>query len=899
MDERDAGAQDRGPREGAATPTARAADMWHRYLHFWGPRAGADVDEELAFHADMRSRDYRARGLGEPEARAAALARLGDLDAARTACVAIDGRRYRRMNRARILDELRQDMRFGIRGLLRHKGWTAVGVLTLAIGIGATTAVFSVMNNLLLHPLDYPHADRLAVVYQEPANGRVSGVTVYVLPATPVFRAWRAGAYAFEDLEAFATADAVLRVGRGAASTAHTAAVQPGFARFAGVKRPLLGRWFTEADVRSGAQVALLSETLWRSRFGGADSAIGGTIVLGRRVYTIIGVMPAAFQLPALLQERTDVFLPLDVTDDQLGVQIIGRLRPGVTDGQAARELDSLAARMPGAPTPLDAVATVVPPGRIVGFRGSLLMLGAAVALVLIIACANVAHLLLARGAAREREIAIRAAIGAGRARLFRQAVTESLLLAGVGCGAGLALGWAGLRFLVALRPAQLSELGLAHMDATTLLVAIGLTVVTGLVFGTVGASQAARLASPEALRVGAPTAPGAARARGRSLLVITEMGLCTTLLAAAALLIRGVARIQLAHPGFDPAGLYALSADLSATSDSTGPLQWAFYDRLAERLPAVPGVTGVTVATTAPAGRSFSLGTLEIEGQPSTAHAASGYINTVGVRPGYFALMGMRFVQGGPFTDTSEAGGQVIVNAGLARRYWPRGSALGHRLRVAFGGQGRWMTIVGVVNDAATGGLLMDRADPVLYTPPTSFFAPTLLVRVTAPAAVLPVVRDLVRRMNPAVPPPAITDAATAMAASIGSQRFTMLLLATFAGIAVALAAVGLYGVMAYAVAERSQEIGIRIALGATAVRIAATVLGRGLGLVGAGLAIGLVGAHWGTRLALGLVPGATGGDAAALAAAAGVLALAALLACIRPVLRAMRVDPVVAMRA
>jgi putative ABC transport system permease protein len=880
-----------------APPGARAAAMWRRYLHFWGPRVEADVDEELAFHVAMRVRDQMDRGMTEPEARAAVRARLGDLAAVRAACVAIDTRRHRRVHRARILDELRQDVRFGVRGMLRRKGWTAVGMVTLAIGIGANTAVFSVVHNLLLHPMDYPHADRLAVVYQQPTDARVTGVSVYLLPATPVLRAWRAGAYSFEDLEGYATGDAVLRVGGGPATTVHTATVQPGLARFAG-KRPVVGRYFTQEDVRSRARVAVLSEGLWRSRYGGADSAVGSAVTLGRSVYTIVGVMPAAFQLPALLQDRTDVFLPLDVNDDELGVSMIGRLRPGVSPEQAARELDTLAARMPGTPKPLGYVAVVARPGRIVGFRDSLFMLSAAVVLVLIIACANVAHLLLARGAEREHEMAIRAAIGAGHGRLFRQAVTESLVLAFLGCLAGLAVGWAGLRALVALRPDSLSELRVAHMDATTLLVAVGLTVLTGVVFGLVGATQSARLASPEVLRIGAPTAAGAGRGRTRSLLVITEMALCTTLLVGAALLIRSVVHLQLADPGFDMDGLYTVSADLSATADSTGALRWAFYDRLQERLREVPGVRGVTLATTSPPGRNFLIGALEVEGQAPPARAATGYINTVGVRPGFFALMGMRFVEGGTFTDTTAAAGQVIVNAGMARRYWPRGSALGRRLRVVTRGSGRWLTIVGVVSDAATGGLRMERTEPVLYTPPASFFAPTLIARVTAPGAVLPVVRGIVREMNPAVPPVEMHAVAAAMAESIGTQRFTMLLLAVFAGIALVLAAVGLYGVMAYAVAQRAREIGVRIALGATAGRVARTVVGRGLVLVGAGMAIGLAGAHWGTRLVVSMLSGVEPGDPMSFAAAAGVLVLAGVLACLVPMLRAMRVDPVAAMR-
>ena len=897
----DANARDGTPRpdDASPAPNARAAAMWRRYRRFWGPRAEADVDDELAFHVEGRVHDYIGRGMSEAEARAAVVRRLGDLGAVRKECVTIDTRRHRRMNRAQILDAFVQDVRFGLRTLRRQKGWTIVGILTLAIGIGANTAVFSVVDTLLLHPLDYPHADRLAVVYQQPTNAQVSGVSVYMLPAAPVFRAWHAGTHAFEDLEAFTTADALLRVAGEQPTPVHTAAVQPGFARFAG-QRPLIGRYFTTADIVQRAKIALLSEGLWRSRYGAADSVIGRAITVGRNEYTIIGVMPSAFQLPALLQDRTDVFLPLDVNHDVgYGVSMIGRLRPGVTTAQAAQELDTLSAHQPGAAKALGFVATVVSPGRIIRFRDSLFMLSAAVALVLIIACANVAHLLLARGAARQRELAIRAAIGAGRGRLFRQLVTESLVLAGAGCVVGIGVGWAGLRALVARRPESLDQLATAHMNGITLLVAVGLAIFTGVVFGLVGAVQAARLSSPDVLRVGAPMAPGASHGRAQSLLVVSEMALCTTLLVGAALLIRSVAYLQSTDPGFNPNGVYAVYPDLSATADSTNAMQWAFYDRLAERVRALPGVQSVTVATGAPPGRGFTIGALEVEGQAAPPPGASGFINTLGIRPGYFSLMGMHFVQGGPFTDTTAAASQVIVNAGMARTYWPTASAVGHRIRIEQQGAGTWMTIVGVVNDAATGGLLMERTEPILYTPPALYFAPALLARVTNPAAALPAMRGIVRDMNAAVPPVSVTNIADAMRASISGQRFTMLLLTVFTGIALLLAAVGLYGVMAYTVAQRTREIGIRMALGATTGHIARRVLGRGLALGAVGMAVGLLGAHWGTRLLASMLSGVTAGDPASFALAGGCLIGTALMACVVPMRRAMRVEPVIAMKA
>ncbi len=872
--------------------------MWGRYLRFWGPRADADVDDELEFHRDMRVHDYVARGMTEAEARRAVARRLGDLHRVRTECIAINTRRNRRMARAHMIDAALQDIRFGARAMLRQKGWTAVAVITLALGIGANTAVFSVVNNLVLHPIDYPNADRLAVVFQQPRQNSVSGVSVYLVPQTPVLRAWRAGSHAFEDLEGFSPMTRILRSGNGDAQTVNAALVEPGLAAFTG-KHPLRGRYFTDRDVESRADVAILSEGFWHTRFGGADSTIGRTISLDRKSYTVIGVMPAGFQLPSLLQTSTDVFLPLDVHDDQIGVTMIGRLRPGATPDAAARELDTISAHMPGAGKQLDYVASVVPPGRVLRFRDSLMLFAAAAALVLIIACANVAHLLLARGAAREREMAIRAAVGAGRGRLVRQLLAESLLLASVGCLAGIGFGWLGLRAVVAMRPQSLSQLSAVRLDGLTLLVALGLAVVTGVVVALVGAWQAARLASPEALRVGAPTSAGVRHARVRSALVITEMALSTTLLVGAALLIKSFAHLQFTDPGFQPQGLYALSPDLSATSDTTNALRWAFADRLAERARAIPGVRGVTVATTSPPGRNFTIGALQIEGQPVPDGSATSFVNTLGVRPDFFSLVGLRFVAGGTFTDTTAVGAQVIVNDGMARRFWPRESALGRRLRVTHQGQGNWLTIVGVVDDAATGGMLMQRTDPVLYVPPQSYFSPTLIARVDNPAAALPAIRGIARDMNAAIPPVDLSNVADDMAGSLASTRFTMLMLVVFTGIAVLLASVGLYGVMAYSVAQRSREIGIRIALGATAGRVARGVVGRGAALGVIGVVLGLVAASWATKLLSNMLAGVAQHDPASFGAAAVVLLLTAILACVAPMMRAARVDPIVAMRA
>ena len=881
-------------------PFARAAFTWRRYLRFWGPRAAADVDDELHFHIEMRVRDYMARGLSEAEARAATARRFGDLVGARSECLTITTRRERRMTRAQLVDAFVQDVRFAFRTLGRQKGWTAVAILTLALGIGANTAVFSVVNSLLLHPLPYPNADRITVIFQEPSQGNSTGINVMVTPRPAIVRAWRNGSHSFEAIEGYNTTDMTLRPRDGSSAIVHAASILPSFPRFAG-QQPLIGRTFTAAEQSEKAPVVLLGESIWRSRFGSDAGVLGTTITLDEAPYTIIGVMPAAFRLPRLMQEITDVWLPLDMRQEDQGLSVIGRLRAGVTPAAATRELDTLTVRADRAQKSTVSFTTkLVPPSQMVGFRDSLLMLTAAVALVLLIACANVAHLLLARAAARQRELAIRAALGAGRARLFRQLVTESLVLAGAGCLGGLVVGWVGLRALVALRPDTLSELSMARIDTTALLVTIALAIATGIVFGVVGAIQSARHSTHESLKAGTLSASDTRRHNHlRSLLVVTEMALSATLLVGATLLVRSVIRLQTMDPGFDPVGLYGFQVNLPEKSYKTPAARETFYRELATRARSIPGVEGVTIAAGAPPSRSFLIGALEIEGEAPPAAGTTSFLDFNTVEPAYFRLMGIRLVEGTTFTDTTSSSREVIVNEGMARKHWKNGSAVGKRLRVAFNSSGEWMTIVGVAANASTGGLTSEASAPMLYMTTGERYRPALLVRARNGASPLAPLRGLVASMDRGLPPQNVTDIEAAMRDSIAGPRFTMLLLMSFTVLALALAAVGLYGVMSYAVSQRTREIGIRIALGATRRNIARAVVGRGVLLAAIGIAIGLVGAQWATKLIERMLYGIPRTDAVSFIAGSIVLFLTALLACIVPMRRAVAIDPLIAMRS
>ena len=895
---------------GSSAPEARLAATWRRYLRFWGPRAEADVDDELRFHIEMRVREYMTRGMTETEARAATAHRLGDLATSRAECLTITARRERRMTRAQLVDALLQDARFALRTLGRQKGWSAVAILTLALGIGANTAVFSVVNSLLLHPLPYPHADRVAIIFQEPSQGNQTGMSIMVTPRPELVRAWRESSHAFEDIEGYATTDMTLLPGRGEAANVHAASILPSFATFAG-KHPLIGRPFTQSDVAAG-HVTMLSEEIWRSRFGSDPRVIGQTVTLDDGVYTIIGVMPAAFRLPRLLQSTTDFWLPLELHNENVGLECIGRLRAGMSYAVAQRELDSITARAEDAlgaqaGTAKKWIATrqnfhtkLEAPSQIVNFRQSLLLLSAAVALVLLIACANVAHLLLARAATRQRELAIRAALGAGTGRLVRQLLTESLVLASTGCVGGLLVGWVGLRVLVALRPESLSELASARMDGETLLVAVGLAALTGLLFGLVGAVQSARHSTHESLKAGALSTSNARRQnRLRSLLVVSEIALSTTLLVGASLLVRSVVSLQTKDPGFAPAGLYGIKLVLNDKAYPNHAAKRAFYDELVARARAVRGVQALTLAEGAPPMRNFIIGAMQVEGQPTPPAGTTSFISYNGVKPDYFRVMGIRLVAGTTFSDTTEDSKQVLVNAGFARKYWPGQSAIGHKLRLLFNGQGDWLTIVGIASNAFTAGLTDDATEPMLYTPFHGDYQPALIVRAAPAANPIAAVRSLVPAIDRRMPPPAVTNVEDAMTESISSPRFTMLLLAVFTVLALVLAAVGLYGVLAYAVAQRTREIGIRIALGATRRAVARAVVGQGAVLAVFGIVLGLVGSFWATKLIEKMLYGVPRGDPISFAAGALLLFGTAMAACFVPMRRAVAVDPLIAMRA
>jgi predicted permease len=867
----------------------RRRDRWER-----------DVEDEITLHLTLRAEQLAAQGAAPEDAYREAVRKFGPLRESRARLVDAASHREHRMQRTEFFSDLRQDLAFALRTLGRQKGWTAVTVGTLALGIGAATAVFSVVSSLLIHAVPYPGADRVMVIDRQPSKGNNTGMSISMTAPPPIINAWRAHARGFEALEPYGLSNDLLGT-TGEPAKVVTTRILPSFVGFAG-QRPITGRLFTPAEASSRTPVALLSEALWRTRFGGAD-VLGHTISINDSTYTVIGILPADLRVPRRGRVSTDVWLPLDTSDTRIGLLAVGRLRKGVGIAAAQRELDTLAARTniyPAGAMPF--VTRIERPTELVAFRDSLLMLTGAVALVLLVACANVAHLLLARAATRTREFAVRAALGAGRGRIFRQLLVESLALTFAGSAAGLVVGWLGLEGMIALRPAGMTELDGSTLDSTTLLVAVGVTIATGVAFGVMGAFQSSRTSTHETLKAGALSTSHSRRSeRWRSLLVVTEMALSATLIVGATLLVRSVRNLQHTDLGFEARGLYAVDLKLPPKRYATPVARATFVTSLVSKLETLPGIQQVGLSALSPGSRSFSVGVFEVEGEPAAAaDQGTSFIDGNGVDQSYFRTMGIPLVEGTVFTDTTEAAHQVIVNERFARKQWPRGAAIGHRVRVADKGEGTWKTIVGVAGDASISGPGSASDAPILYEPIGSDVGGgSIMVRATPGTDLSGAVQSFVHSLDPLLTTPDVHSMEALVAGSIAGPRFTMLLLSVFTALALVLAAVGLYGVMAYSVIQRTREIGIRVALGAQRQAIARMVVLRGLLLALVGAAAGLAGAYWATRLLAKLLYGVQPLDVPSFAVGALVLVVAAVVACVVPTRRALAVDPATAIRA
>ena len=813
------------------------------------------------------------------------------------------------------LDTFAQDLRFGARALARNPAFAAVAVLTLALGIGANAAIFSVVNAVLLRPLPWSDPDRAVMIWSRwtafdktwVAEGEVLDYRRRTTTLTEV-AAWGDG-------QANLTGDGEperVPVGYVSANVFSTLGVAP-----------LRGRSFTaQEDVPRGPNLAMIGYGLWQRRYAGDPAIVGRSIQINGAPFEVIGIMPADFALPTDFANPspTVVWLPLQIdpasTDHgSHGLYAAGRLKPGVTVAQAREDIHRIAQAMTaeGLYPPqmqFDTVVLSLHDEVVGGVRRSVWLLFGAVAFLLLIACANVANLLLARAEARQREIAVRSALGAGRARLTRQLLTESLVLAAASGAVGLALAWAGVRVLGWWNPANIPRVGDTEVDARVLAFTALLAVVTTVVFSLAPAVRAWKVDLAESMKEGsANSTTGSGRQRFRNLLVVAEMALAVVLLVGAGLMLRTLWSLQRIDLGFNPSGVLTLRVSLPEASYRSPEQVVAFYRRLVERVRSLPGVIGAGAIRALPLGSTIGDYWLNVDGYvPPPATNAKGDWEIV--TDGYVEAMGEQIVRGRTIaaSDASDSQLVALINEEMVRRYWAGRDPLGGRFQIGGGSRNQrpWVTVVGVVRNVRHNGIT-DVVKEKFYVPHTQWHKSvgrpvrgmTLVIRDgDNPATLVPAVRAAVRQIDPALPVADVRSMTDVVGAALSTPRFTSLLLAMFAALALTLSAVGIYGVLSYLVNRRTREIGIRVAIGADRGRVLRMVLSSGLRLSLAGIAIGIVAAIPLAQVMRGLLHGVTPGDPATYAAVAAGLCAVALIASLVPALRATRVDPVVALK-
>jgi predicted permease len=862
---------------------------------FWSVPVEREVDSELAFHLEMRVREFLERGMTPDDARAAALTRFGDLGRITAACRDLGRRRNRDMRRAGWLTELRHDLRYALRGLRASPGFTAVALLTLAMGIGASTTIFSVANAVLLRPFPYHEPERIVRLYETNPTTQTYSVS------EPNYLDWRERVRGMSQLAAFTWRSASL-IGDGDPQQLDALAVTPSFFPLLGV-RPALGRVFgdDEASTGSPARVVVLSYALWQTRFAGDPAITGRTINLGGASYQVIGVMaqdcvvPGNPQLYQLLAPS-----PSAPRDDHL-LTVIGRLAPHVTLAQAFDEMQSvardLARRYPKTNDGWGANVVSLDEwliGRELTTRVQVLL--SAVGLLLLMGCVNVANLLLARATTRQREMSVRAALGAGRGRIIRQLLTEGLVLSAVGAAIGVAFTTLAVPVLRDVGQTAIPRLDELDIDWRVVSFGVAASLLTGILFGIAPALQASRADLNAVLRGGGRVA---AAGRLRSILIVTSVAMALVLLVGAGLVGRSFQRLMRVDYGFRAEGVFTTALTLPDERYPERTQRAAFYSEAVRRLSATPGVRAVGFTHIAP----FS------GGNTSISYTAVGQLANPNeflssdwrsVSPGYFPAIGVALEKGRLFaeTDDLQAPRVIVISETMARRVWPGADPLGRQILLQ-GNPTPW-TVVGIVGDIRD-QLLQQEPEPMMYlsfqqVPWASMW---LVVRTTGdPMALAPVVRREIHAIDPLLPL-ANQQPLSRLVSQVAAQpRFTALIFGLFASAALGLAVVGVYGLVAYGVTQRTREIGVRLALGATPSRIVAGVLRHGVGLAGFGIGIGLWAAYALSRFMQGILYDVAPTDAGTYLAVAALLASCAAAASILPARWAARLDLVRALR-
>jgi len=813
-----------------------------------------------------------------------------------------------------LVDTTVQDLRFGVRALRRNPAFAAIAIVTLALGIGANAAIFSVVNAVLLRPLPWSEPDRAVMIWSKWTAFDKTWV------ATGEVVDYRRRAQTLESVAAWGDGQVNL-TGDGDPERVAAGNVTANLFSTLGVA-PLIGRTFTAAeDVPNGPTVVVLGHALWSRRYAADPAIVGRTVQINGRAYEVTGVMPADFVLPTDYRnpQPSQLWVPLQMDPASMdhgshGLFAAARLKPGATVAQAVDELHGIARAMTDEglyprPMQFDTVVLSLTDEVVGSVRRAIWLLFGAVAFLLLIACANVANLLLARAEGRQREIAVRAALGASGLRVLRQLLTESVVLAGAAAVVGLALAYAGVRLVAWWHPASVPRVAGVTLDLSVLLFTAAIAIATSIVFSLAPALRAVHVDLTESLKDGAQGASsGGARQRFRSALVVVEMALAVVLLVGAGLMLRSLWSLQRVQLGLDPSRVLTMRLSLPAASYQTSEQVVAFYDRLLDNVRGLPGVVSAGAVRSLPLGSTIGDFGLRVEGYtpaPGTGAKGDWQIAT----PGYLESIGERIVRGRPIASDDKSDTMLVglINEEMARLYWNGRDPIGGRMMIGGGAERPWVTVVGIVGNVRHNGIT-DVIKEKFYIPHTQWHkslgnpirSMSLVVKTHGdPNALAGPVRQAVRALDPALPVADIRTMDDVVAATLSAPRFTGMLLGVFAGLALALSAIGIYGVLSYVVSRRTREIGIRVAIGADRGQVLRLVLSSGAGLSLVGIAIGLVVAASLSRLMTTLLHDVEPGDPATFVAVAAILTTVALAASLVPAWRATRVDPVRALKA
>jgi predicted permease len=895
----------RSPDERSAVPA------WRRYLRFRGTDVRADVDDELEFHIEMIAARLVAEGAAPEEARARARREFGDIERARDLCEGIGAKRERRGEWAELVGSMRQDVRFALRGLARSPGFALAIILTLALGIGASTAIFSIVRGVLLRPLPFSDPDRLVRIWEVSPRGDDHNVV-----SLGNYTTWRQQAKSFSVVGAHSAPLDVNLVADNEPSHIVSVDLTPSVMQALGT-RAALGRTFGPDDDAGDGRIVVLSHEFWQRRFGGDRGVLGRRLTINEAPYTVVGIMPPRFEFPGA---GVDIYRP--VTADHIDPNerrshnwlVVARLAPGATLDGARAEMRAIAGAL-GREFPqfMKGYGTNVVGMRddMVGpARRTLVILMSGATLLLIVACANIANLLLTRAIGRRREVAIRTALGAGRARLVRQLLTESAVTAVLGGLLGVLVAVGLTRGLLALAPADIPRLSAVHVDAVVLTFAVGITVASGLVFGL---APAGRLLSSEATRgsslhltLRAAGDRGTGRSGGaRSVLLVVELAVSLVLLTGAGLLLRSAIRLASIDYGYRPDGLTTAQFDLPRVRYDGTDRHIQFYDQLIESVRRIPQVKGVGATTEGIGNASAMTFSFAIEGRPSRNSSGREDPQPLRVVAGdYFSVMGIPLRRGRTFapTDRADSPPVVLVNESLAKLLWPDSDPVGARVSFV-GAAGPWLEIVGVVGDTRSNAADAAPA-PALYMPFAQKRWPwmswlTLVIRTDAgPVPLGASLRDVVRQLDPRLPILNIATVQELYRESVARRRFATVLTGAFASAALLLGLVGMYGVLSYGVAQRRREFGIRLALGARASQVTGVVVREALALAGVAIVVGTAGALVLTRSLAGLLYETSPTDPVTFGVVTALVTLLAVVAAWIPARRATRIDPAATVR-